>query len=53
MLPVVVVDKPDSVMIPKIPLELHTSGHMVRQEMNWKLVVYAAIFPFVKKGLPH
>ena len=31
MLPVVFKDKPDSVRIPHIPLELHNAGHMVRQ----------------------
>ena len=48
-LPVVVVDKPDRVVIPQIPLYLHTAEHMARQEMTCTLVVYASTLKLVQK----
>ena len=49
MLPMVIMDKKDSILIHQIPLEPHTDGHMERQEIICTLVVYAATLPLVTK----
>ena len=45
-------DKPDSVVIPHITLELHTTGRIERQEITCTLVFYAATLTSFTKVLP-
>ena len=42
-------DGPYSFVIPQIPLEMHTAGHMAIQEMTCKLVVYATTLALFTK----
>ena len=39
-------DKPDSVMTPQEPLELHTDGKLELHKMTFTLVLYTTTLPF-------
>ena len=45
-------DEQDTIVIPQIPLGLHTDGHTERKETTCTLVMYATTLQLVKKWLP-
>ena len=51
MLPIIVVDTQDNIVIPQIPLCLHTYGDMERPATTCTLVEHDASLLLVTKGL--
>ena len=50
MLTVLVMDEPEIIVFPKIPMGLHTDDHTEIHEMTYTLVVYSTNLTLVKKS---